>query len=238
MAYRLGGGELRTATMGDQAYFQRATATSPGVAANWRSPLFDPPAAPGRALVVHGLNSGTRQSAALPTTCRLSRALISRGGSRALILGDLDLQGVFVMIRRRDMGQRRKVELTGEELRELDVEISFLAGLTRRDPGYVEALQLLGDNYTRRGRYREGLEVDEQLARLRPADPMAHYNLACSYALTLQPEAAFAALNLAIDRGFRDFRWLSRDPDLAAFRKHRLYRQLRSRIRAMQVEVR
>ena len=34
--------------------------------------------------------------------------------------------------------------LSNKEKRDLDVEISFLEGLTKRDPKYVEALQLLG----------------------------------------------------------------------------------------------
>ena len=107
----------------------------------------------------------------------------------------------------------------------------------RRAPDYVEALEVLGHDYTLRGRFRDGLRVDLQLANLRPENPLVHYNLACSYALTEQTEQAFQSLNAAIDHGYRDFHWLSRDPDLAAFRKHPLYGKLRTRIRAMQVTV-
>ena len=53
-----------------------------------------------------------------------------------------------------------------------------MEGVVRRDPRYVEALQLLGDNYTKRGRYSEGLNVDERLAELEPENPMVFYNLA------------------------------------------------------------
>src|ERR1051325_2887055 len=59
--------------------------------------------------------------------------------------------------------------------------ISFIEGVVRRDPNYVDALQLLGDHYTQRGRYAEGLKVDERLAQLEPRDPSVFYNLACSY---------------------------------------------------------
>ena len=41
--------------------------------------------------------------------------------------------------------------LSAKEKRELDIEIDFLSGLVERDPAYIEALQLLGDNYTKRG---------------------------------------------------------------------------------------
>ena len=135
------------------------------------------------------------------------------------------------------MADREQPKLSREERRNLDIEISFLEGLARRDPGYEEALKLLGEDYTRRGRFEEGLKVDQQLTQLRPGDPLALYNLACSYALTQQPELAFATLNQAIDQGYRDFRWLRQDPDLAEFRKHPLYRKLRARVRAMQAEV-
>ena len=59
-----------------------------------------------------------------------------------------------------------------------------MEGLVRRDPNYVDALQMLGDHYTQRGRYPEGLKVDERLARLEPRNALVFYNLACSYSLT------------------------------------------------------
>ncbi len=69
-------------------------------------------------------------------------------------------------------------KLTRLEQRDLDIEIAFIEGVIRRDPRYVEALQILGDDYTRRGRLIEGLKIDEQLAKLRPDEPLVHYNLA------------------------------------------------------------
>ena len=129
-------------------------------------------------------------------------------------------------------------KLTRQEQRDLDIEIGFIEGVVHRDPGYVEALQILGDNYTRRGRYDEGLRIDEQLARIRPEDALAHYNLACSYSLTEQFQAAVAALDKALDLGYRDFKWMARDPDLARLRRHPLYRKIRVRIKAMEVRVR
>ena len=40
--------------------------------------------------------------------------------------------------------------------RDLDIKIEFMEGLVRRDPDYVDALQLLGDHYTQRGRFPQG----------------------------------------------------------------------------------
>src|SRR4051794_15793299 len=105
-------------------------------------------------------------------------------------------------------------KLTRRELRDLDVEISFLEGLIRRDPDYVEALQILGDDYTRRGKVEDGLSVDKQLAKLCPGDPLVYYNLACSHSLASQCELALSALEKAISLGYSDFKWMSQDPDL------------------------
>jgi tetratricopeptide (TPR) repeat protein len=128
--------------------------------------------------------------------------------------------------------------LTRQEQRDLDVEISFLEGLVRRDPTYVDALQILGDNYTRRGRFTEGLRVDKRLSRLRPEDAVVYYNLACSYSLTSQIELAAEALAAAIDLGYRDFRAMDKDPDLENLRQHAQYRRIRAKIRGLQSEIR
>jgi len=124
-------------------------------------------------------------------------------------------------------------ELNRQQERNLDIEIGFLEGVVRRDPGYVEALQVLGDDYTMRGKFSEGLQVDERLARLRPQDPLVQYNLACSYSLTGRFEEAVQALDTALGNGYRDFRWLSRDPDLTALRKHPLYKKIRAKLREL-----
>jgi hypothetical protein len=46
-----------------------------------------------------------------------------------------------------------------------------------------------------------------------------------------------AALEKALALGYRDFRWLARDPDLHQLRQHPLYRSIQSRIRKMKVEI-
>ena len=122
-------------------------------------------------------------------------------------------------------------KLTREDKRNLDVEIGFIEGVVRKDPDYVEALQILGDDYTKRGRFEDGLKIDEQLARLRPHDSTVLYNLACSYSLTGQVEDACNALQRALAAGYKDFKWLAQDPDLEALRQHPLYEQVRVKIK-------
>src|SRR5579859_1351979 len=127
-------------------------------------------------------------------------------------------------------------KLSRREQRDLDTKIDFMEGVVRRDPKFIEALQILGDDYTRRGDFLAGMVVDERLSELRPGDPTVHYNLACSYSLTRRFKLAFAALNRALDLGYRDFKWLARDPDLALLRQHALYKIIRARIRRMKAD--
>jgi len=127
--------------------------------------------------------------------------------------------------------------LTRKEARELDVQISFLEGLVRRDPKYVEALQMLGDHYARRGKHDHSLRVDEQLSRLQPCNPLVFYNLACSHSLNGEVDRAAEALEKAMAFGYHDFKWLATDPDLLQLRQHPLYRNIESRIRMMKVNI-
>ena len=132
---------------------------------------------------------------------------------------------------------RSRKKLTRQEQRDLDLEISFMEGLLQREPRYVEALQVLGDDYTRRGNFGAGLKVDEKLVQLRPDDPMTHYNMACSYALLSRFEQAVTALDRAITRGFNDFKSLAKDPDLAELRQHPIFKKLEPKIRPRRIKV-
>jgi tetratricopeptide (TPR) repeat protein len=121
--------------------------------------------------------------------------------------------------------------------RELDVQIGFLEGIVRRDPKHLEALQLLGDSYSESGRHKDSLKVDRRLIRKEPRNPLAYYNLACSYSLNGRPDRAVISLERALSLGYRDFHWIASDPDLHAVREHPRYRRIKEKIRGMQVAV-
>ena len=127
--------------------------------------------------------------------------------------------------------------LTRKQARELDVKISFLEGLVRRDPEWVETLQMLGDHYAQRGRHDNSLKVDQQLARLQPRNPLVFYNLACGLSLNGEVDRAVEALETALALGYRDFKWLAKDPDLYQLRQHPLYRHIETRIQKMRVKI-
>lgn len=129
-----------------------------------------------------------------------------------------------------------KKKLTNAEQRDLDTKIQFIEGVVRRDPEYVDALQLLGDHYTQRGRYTEGLHVDERLARLEPQNPLVFYNLACSYSLTDEFDRALSALDHAIKLGYRDFKWLAKDPDLKKLRAHPSFAEMKQKIARLKIK--
>jgi tetratricopeptide (TPR) repeat protein len=128
-------------------------------------------------------------------------------------------------------------KLSRASQRDLEIQIKFMEGLIRRDPDYVDALQLLGDHYTQHGHYTEGLKVDEHLAQLEPRNPLVFYNLACSCSLTGQFDRAALALEKALQLGYRDFRWLAKDPDLHKLRQQPIYRDIEAKIRRMKVKV-
>ena len=128
-------------------------------------------------------------------------------------------------------------KLGRKDVRDLDLKIAFMEGIVRRDPKYVEALQILGDHYTQRGRFDHSLQVDQRLSRLEPGNPLVFYNLACSYSLNSDYGMAAAALDRALNLGYRDFKWLARDPDLRPLRKHPLYRTIESKIKKIKVGI-
>lgn len=127
-----------------------------------------------------------------------------------------------------------KRKLTRKEQRDLDIEISFMEGVVRRDPRFVEAWRVLSDDYSRRGRHNEGLKADEQLAQIEPRDPAVFYNLACSYCLSKKMEEGVSALAKAVANGFNDFKWLLKDPDLAPLRKDPLFKKVWVKISTLQ----
>jgi tetratricopeptide (TPR) repeat protein len=109
---------------------------------------------------------------------------------------------------------------------QLDFEVEFYAKVLAAAPAFTEVLRVQASNLTTKGRLQDGLAVDQQLVSVRPADPTAHYNLACRYALLKQPDLAFRSLRKAVELGYRDFRFMEEDRDLDSIRKDPRFRQL------------
>jgi tetratricopeptide (TPR) repeat protein len=109
---------------------------------------------------------------------------------------------------------------------ELEFEISFYEGIIKKSPNFTNALIALGDAYTRGGRYEDGLKIDQRLAKLKPDDPVVHYNLACSYSLLKMADPSLLALKKAIQLGYRDFAFIDKDPDLEFIKTDPRYKKL------------
>jgi tetratricopeptide (TPR) repeat protein len=109
---------------------------------------------------------------------------------------------------------------------QIDFELEFFGGVLSRCPDYVDVLRVMGHLLTLKGRFAEGLQIDRRLIQLRPNDALAHYNLACSYALLKRPDQSLKMLRRAVELGYRDFRYMKEDRDLDSVRHDPRFRAL------------
>ncbi|MCM8773381.1 MAG: hypothetical protein NC820_01420 [Candidatus Omnitrophica bacterium] len=111
-------------------------------------------------------------------------------------------------------------------------EIRFYEKLIEEKPNFIQALTCLGDLYTRYGFYEEGLSVDMRLAKLKPDDPIVHYNLACSFSLVGDIDNGLKTLKRAILLGYDDLDYILDDPDLSNLRKDPRFKEFFKKVRA------
>src|SRR6266700_8019947 len=95
-----------------------------------------------------------------------------------------------------------------------EFDMAFYETVLKRDPTYAEVIEILGGLYTKHGRIADGLKMDRKLVKLQPENATAHYNLACSLALSRRKADALRSLRHAIALGYRDYDWMLQDPDL------------------------
>jgi tetratricopeptide (TPR) repeat protein len=115
--------------------------------------------------------------------------------------------------------------------RRKNFEIKFYENILKDRPDCVFVLAPLGDAYTRKGFYKEGLDVDKKLVKLKPNDPTVRYNLACSLSLLGREKEAFEALKKAVLFGYDDFSYMSKDSDLANVRKLPEYEKFSQKVK-------
>ncbi len=119
-----------------------------------------------------------------------------------------------------------KASSRGTDQSQTDFEVEFFSGVLKLAPDYVDVLRIMGKLLTLKGRYQEVLQVDRHLVELCPKDPLAHYNLACSFALLKRPDQCLKTLRQAVELGYRDFRYMREDRDLDLVRHDPRFRQL------------
>lgn len=128
----------------------------------------------------------------------------------------------------------KPLDLPAEQAKRLglDFETSLYESMVKSDPDDVDALFSLGDTYTKRGMYREGLEIDKKLVLLLPENEVVHYNLACSYSLLGELDHAMESLEKALGLGYQEFEFMESDPDLASLREDARFEDLLDRYRS------
>ena len=116
---------------------------------------------------------------------------------------------------------------------DIEFETRFFEAVHRRDPQFTDVIEILGGLYTRQGRIADGLRMDRKLVRLEPDNSTAHYNLACSLALSRRRSDALVTLARAIELGYRDYAWMQKDPDLEGLRGHPVFQELLARVESL-----
>lgn len=101
-----------------------------------------------------------------------------------------------------------------------EFEMTFYESVLRRSPDYTDVIEILGGLYTKHGRIADGLRMDRKLVRYLPENATAHYNLACSLALSKRRADAMRSLQRAIELGYSDVDWMLKDPDLEELKLH------------------
>ncbi len=112
------------------------------------------------------------------------------------------------------------------ERTQLDFELHFFSTILTGVPDFADVLRVHAQNLSAKGMLKEGLMAEQKLVELRPADPDAHYNLACRYASMKQPDLALRTLRTAVELGYRDFRAMVQDRQLESVRKDPRFRAL------------
>src|SRR5262245_20319422 len=90
-------------------------------------------------------------------------------------------------------------------------EIELLEAALSENAGDFDVLCRLGELYSRVGRHHDGLALDLRLVGMAPLDPIVHYNLACSLALTGQADDAMREILRAIRLGYDELDHLLAD---------------------------
>lgn len=106
-----------------------------------------------------------------------------------------------------------------------------LAALPEESPEYL--LQQVRDLHSSL-KHEQALLVAEQLVALVPSRPLAHYNHACVLARLRRTDDALAALDRAVDTGWRELRHTAYDLDLEPVRHHPAFRTILDRMKSLQ----
>lgn len=104
------------------------------------------------------------------------------------------------------------------ELTPAQFESEFWGRVLDRQPYYLDVLRRQAESLARASRYVELLPVDRRVVELLPANPVVHYNLACTLARLASIDESLTMLEKAVSLGYDDFEHIESDPDLDCLR--------------------
>lgn len=88
------------------------------------------------------------------------------------------------------------------------------------NPRFAPAYILLGALLKTRDRLDDSIQACKKAVLLDPDCVAAYYDLACYYSLQGKRDQALASMEMAMCKGFSDFAWALKDPDLDALRAY------------------
>lgn len=118
-----------------------------------------------------------------------------------------------------DLQQVRKAADAAVQAGEFETAAAGFRKLTEANPKDAQAWHMLGYSLHAGGKLDEALPIHLKAAGFKATAAPASYNVACVHAMQGHTDEAFAWLDKAIARGFRDADLLANDTDLASLRK-------------------
>ena len=113
------------------------------------------------------------------------------------------------------------------ELNQDEFDREFFGQILLRGDSNSDVLRRQAELHSRCGDYSAALQLDQILSGRFPAEPVVHYNLACSLSMTGALVAAVKSLARAIELGYDDFGHIEADSDLDPLRDLPSFQDLR-----------
>ncbi|MGC8976765.1 MAG: tetratricopeptide repeat protein [Candidatus Ratteibacteria bacterium] len=106
------------------------------------------------------------------------------------------------------------------------IEKNFYEKLIKINPNFTEVFLQLSRIYDYLKENKKILKIDEKIAELLPFDPISYYNLACDYSQLGNLEKSLKNLKIAILLGFKNKKYIKKDPDLRNLRKSNKFKEI------------
>jgi len=103
--------------------------------------------------------------------------------------------------------------------------------LVDKNPKDGQSWFMLGFSVHYQGRFDEARDLFLYSEMLGSDPGLVHYNIACGYAQLGESEKALKQLEVSIQKGFDQFDWATKDPDLISIRSNEKFQELVEQMR-------